>query len=71
MECFQLKEMNIHMWPDSRNALAWILSPPHLWLDFVSHRIAEINRSIPNSFWHHTDGPINPVDLATRGFSTF
>ena len=70
VECFNFKDIKIHLWSDSRNALAWILSPPHLWQTFVSHRVAEIQKLLPKAYWHHIDGEINPADLATRGITT-
>ena len=60
-----LNDVPIHLWNDSKVALAWI--SPHLWQTFVSHRVAEISRLTPDACWHHISGSQNPADLGTQG----
>ena len=62
-------ECSVHLWSDSRVALSWIKSSPHLWLQFVSHRISDIQTLCPQAIWHFIEGTSNPADLATRGLS--
>ena len=70
VKALHLEIYPLHLWTDSKVALTWIKSSPHLWQTFVSHRIAEISRLLPSAHWHHIEGSINPADLATRGLST-
>ena len=70
VEYFDFKGIKTHLCSNSRNSLAWILSPPHQWQTFVLHRVAEIQGLVPEAYWHHSDGGINPTDLATRGIRT-
>ena len=56
----------VHLWSDSTVALAWINSSAHMWQSFVSHRITEISRLVPNTRWHHVAGKQNPADMDTR-----
>ena len=67
LESLNLSPVAIHLWSDSKVTLAWINSSPHLWNVFVSHRVAEIQRLMPNAHWHYIEGLLNPADISTRG----
>ena len=62
-----MEKCPIHLWSDSKDALAWLNSSPHLSQTFVLHRIAEIQRLLPSAHWHYVDRKSNPADLASRG----
>ena len=66
----KLNRFPVHLWSDSMDTLAWIKSSPHLWQPFVLHRVAEIQRILPDAQWHHIDGKVNLADPATRGISS-
>ena len=63
------RDVSVHLWSVSTVALAWVQSQTHLWLPFISHRIAEIQCLVPQAQYHHIEGNFNPGDLGTRGLS--
>ena len=54
-------------WTDSMIALGWVRGHPQRWKQYVSHRVAEIQRLTPVDRWFHCVGSDNPADLVTRG----
>ena len=66
------KELGLHgirtvAWTDSSVVLAWTKSHASRWKTFVAHRVAEIQRLLPDTQWRHVRTQDNPADLATRG----
>lgn len=59
----------VYCWLDSRVALRWVLSSPHLWKDFIAARTTKIQAQTPNCEWRHVPGDINPADIISRGAS--
>ena len=55
------------LWTDSMIALGWVRGHPRRWKQYVSHRVAEIQRLTPVDRWMHCKGSDNPADLMTRG----
>ena len=50
------------------DSLHWIHSSKRL-PQFVTHRVAEINRLLPSVTWKHCPSGDNPADLLTRGLT--
>lgn len=59
----------IHLWSDSENTLDWIRGQPLRWKTYISNRVAEIQRILPEAVWHHVPGLDNPADCASRGLT--
>ncbi|XP_065917809.1 uncharacterized protein [Dysidea avara] len=59
----------IYMWSDSQIVLYWIDSSKKL-PQFVSHRVTEINQTVPVTSWKYCPTGDNPADLLTRGLTT-
>ena len=57
-----------YIWTDSQIVLYWIRSSKKL-PQFVSHRVAEINQSIPSASWNYCPTNDNPAHLLTRGLT--
>lgn len=57
----------VHLWTDSTVTLGWIRGHPVRWTTFVANRIAEIQETLPEAYWHHVPGRDNPADCASRG----
>ncbi|HGJ5890207.1 MAG TPA: DUF1759 domain-containing protein [Arsenophonus apicola] len=55
------------VWSDSSVVIAWTRSHATRWKPFVAHRVAEIQRLLPETHWRHVRSADNPADLATRG----
>ncbi|KAG5869698.1 hypothetical protein JTB14_025725 [Gonioctena quinquepunctata] len=58
---------SIHFWCDSRVALCWIKTSPHLLQTFVSNRVLQIQELTNMNHWHYVNTKQNPADLLTRG----
>ena len=58
-----------NLWLDSTAALSWIQGHPTKWKTYVANRVSEIQRTLPEAFWHHVRSQENPADLASRGAS--
>ena len=69
LENFDLSEVNIHLWSDSKVVLCWTASQPYLWQTFVSHRVAEIQRLVHKAHWNYIETKQNSTDIATRKIS--
>ena len=65
-----LGRVKVHSWTDASVALAWIRAHPSKWKPFVAHRVAEIQRLLPDTTWRHISTTDNPADLATRGITS-
>lgn len=65
-----LGRVKVYSWTDASVALAWIRAHPSKWKPFVAHRVAEIQRLLPDTTWRHISTTDNPADLATRGISS-
>ncbi|XP_076660353.1 uncharacterized protein LOC143363689 [Halictus rubicundus] len=61
--------VTMHAWTDASVVLAWVRSHASRWKPFVAHRVAEIQRLLPDVEWRHARTDENPADLATRGIS--
>lgn len=57
------------LWCDSKVALSWIRSSPHLFQVFVGNRVSEIQKQIPTEFWYCVPSDLNPADYLSRGSS--
>ena len=64
----KLQRAPTFIWTDSQIVLYWIRSSKKL-PQFVSHRVAEINQSIPSASWNYCSTNDNPADLLTRGLT--
>ncbi len=64
----KLQRAPTFIWTDSQIVLYWIRSSKKL-PQFVSHRVAEINQSIPSASWNYCPTNDNPADLLTRGLT--
>ena len=62
-----LRGARIYVWTDSSVVMAWTRSHASRWKPFVAHRVAEIQRLLPEIPWRHVRSLDNPADLATRG----
>ncbi|XP_065902524.1 uncharacterized protein [Dysidea avara] len=60
---------DVTMWSDSQITLHWLFSKKKLQ-QFVSNRVNEIHRLLPNFTWHYCPTECNPADLLTRGISS-
>ena len=58
----------VFMWSDSQIALHWILSEKRL-PTFVTNRVQEIHKLLPDATWQYCPTKSNPADLVTRGIS--
>ncbi|XP_070515378.1 uncharacterized protein [Cardiocondyla obscurior] len=47
--------------------LGWFRRHPSRWTTFVTNRVSEVQRILPEAVWHHVDGASNPADCASRG----
>ena len=54
-------------WTDSKVALSWIRSEPHLWKPYVRNRASEIQLLTDKTRWKHVKGEENPADIPSRG----
>ena len=61
-------EHEINFWSDSQIVLSWISSNKPL-KKFISNRVKEIKRLVPNQIWGYCPTESNPADLLTRGTS--
>ncbi|XP_025270387.1 uncharacterized protein LOC112639726 [Camponotus floridanus] len=59
----------LHLWTDSTVTLGWIRGHPSRWQTYVANRVSEIQRTTPQTAWHHIFGQDNPADCASRGLS--
>ena len=62
-----LQDARAFVWTDSSVVIAWTRSHASRWKPFVAHRVAEIQRLLPDIPWRHVRSSDNPADLATRG----
>lgn len=66
--CFQrYPPHSVHLWTDSTIVLAWLSLEPHSLKTFVAHRVVEITRAFPFSYWRHVGTEENPADIVSRG----
>jgi hypothetical protein len=59
---------NVVCWSDSQIALHWIKSTKPL-KRFVTNRVDEIRRLVPDTEWRYCPTQVNPADLQTRGIT--
>ena len=64
----KLQSTPTYIWTDSQIVLYWIHSLRKL-PQFVSHRVAEIHKSISSSSFNYCPTNDNPADLLTRGLT--
>ena len=57
----------VHLWSDSTVALAWIRGHPVRCKTYVTNRVSEIQRTLPDAIWHHVGSSLNLADCASRG----
>ena len=62
------QEVPVIYWTDSMTTLHWIRNHKP-WKQYVSHRVVEIRRVSSQTAWRYCPGPLNPVDLPSRGIS--
>jgi len=62
------KKITTHAWSDSQITIAWIQNKRSKD-KFVTTRVKEINKLIPNVKWNYVKSEENPADLASRGIS--
>ncbi len=55
------------LWTDSEIVIHWLRRMPCSLDAFVSHRVALIQDTLPDSPWRHVASSDNPADLASRG----
>lgn len=67
--CLTQEIKDVRMWSDSKVALAWIRSSPHLFQVFVGNRISEIQKHTPPEYWNYVPSGQNPADYLSRGSS--
>lgn len=48
-------------------ALRWIQGHLSRWKIYVTNRVADIQRLVPEALWNHLPGQSNPADCASRG----
>ena len=65
---FQLSDIRVRLWSDSRIALHWIFSTKQL-KPFVANRVEEICSLFPTSVWGYCHTTDNAADLLTRGIT--
>ncbi|XP_076660111.1 uncharacterized protein LOC143363399 [Halictus rubicundus] len=58
-----------HCWTDSSIVLTWLSQSPAKWKTFVANRVAKIQTTLPDVYWHHVPTQDNPTDCASRGIS--
>ena len=63
-----LVNIPVYVWVDSQITLHWIHSSKRL-PQFVTHRVAEINRLLPSVTWKYCPSGDNPADLLTTGLT--
>ncbi|XP_076301933.1 uncharacterized protein LOC143220081 [Lasioglossum baleicum] len=68
-DSMQPRSVTMYAWTDASVVLAWVRSHASRWKPFVAHRVAEIQRLLPEVEWRHTRTHENPADLATRGIT--
>jgi hypothetical protein len=56
-------------WSDSTITLAWIAGSPNRWKQFVSNRVAEIQKLTNHATWRHVPTSDNPADIISRGLN--
>lgn len=66
-EALQLNCSSIHMWTDSKIALAWIKGNPKRWKTFIANKCISINSMSNKNDWNHVSSGDNPADVASRG----
>jgi hypothetical protein len=64
----QLSDVPVYAYTDSTIALSWIASPPHAEV-FITNRVKEIVKLLPNVPWNHVASEDNPADFGTRSSS--
>ena len=64
---FSSKQFRIHVWSDSKVALAWLNIPAYNLQTWVANRVEETRDLVPTDSFHHCRGVDNPADLCSRG----
>ncbi|XP_037826401.1 uncharacterized protein LOC119614330, partial [Lucilia sericata] len=63
-----MKNHEIILWCDSSIVLGWLAKPPSTWKEiYVSNRVGQIHKLLPNAKWRHVPTHFNPADLGSRG----
>ena len=60
-------QFRIHVWSDSKVALAWLQIPAYNLQTWVANRVEETRDLVPTDSFHHCRGVDNPADLCSRG----
>ena len=61
------KQFRVHIWSDSKVALAWLKIPAYNLQTWVANRVEETRDLVPTGSFHHCRGVDNPADLCSRG----
>ncbi|XP_037813770.1 uncharacterized protein LOC119604936 [Lucilia sericata] len=60
-----MENHEIILWCDSSIVLGWLAKPPSTWKEvYVSNRVSQIHKLLPNAKWRHVPTHFNPADLA-------
>ena len=65
----KFKNYTLHLWSDSKDVLFWIRAIPARWQTFVANHCSQIQKLVPQAYWHHVATKDNPADLVSRGKS--
>ena len=60
------QKLKVTCWVDSTSTLFWIKNH-HPWIQYILHRVNEIQRSSSVHQWGHCPRAVNPADLPSRG----
>ncbi|XP_076660019.1 uncharacterized protein LOC143363291 [Halictus rubicundus] len=63
------EQCETHCWTDLSIVLTWLSQSPAKWKTFVANRVAKIQTTLPDVYWHHVPTQDNPADCASRGIS--
>ena len=64
---FSSKQFRVHVWSDSKVALAWLNIPAYNLQTWVANRVEETRDLVPTDSFHHCRGVDNPAGWVSEG----